>query len=118
MTVLREFIFGNNSTGLVSSIAGVAEVAGGEDAALAVDAVRATAGVFVGSVTTQSTFFFPTATVAAWNSFIATATATVIAVAPGVAGAVEKNAAAGLWAAASAPLLAAAAFVVSLFALA
>ncbi|KAH9849948.1 alpha/beta-hydrolase [Lenzites betulinus] len=118
MTVLREFIFGNNSTGLVSSIAGVAEVAGGEDAALAVDAVRATAGVFVGSVTTQSTFFFPTATVAAWNSFIATATATVIAAAPGVAGAVEKNAASGLWAAASAPLLAAAAFVVSLFALA
>ncbi|KAI0831822.1 Alpha/Beta hydrolase protein [Trametes gibbosa] len=121
LTLLREFILGNNRTGLVTSIGGATQVDGGEEAALAVDALRATAAVFVGSLTTQSTFVFPSATVAAWNSYVATATATVLAgVSPdNVAGSAAANAAAGaraLAAATSVPLLAGVAFVVSLFA--
>ncbi|KAI0664279.1 alpha/beta-hydrolase [Cubamyces menziesii] len=77
-TLLREFIFGNNQTGLVTDIGGTVNVIGGEDAALAVDAIPGTSGIYVGSITTQSTVEYPAATIAAWESYIATATATVL----------------------------------------
>ncbi|KAI8996603.1 alpha/beta-hydrolase [Trametes punicea] len=78
-TLLREFILGNNATGLVTEVDGKVDVAGGEDASLAVDAIPGTSGIYIGSVTTQSTVEYPSATIAAWESYIATATATLIA---------------------------------------
>ncbi|KAH9893408.1 alpha/beta-hydrolase [Cubamyces lactineus] len=77
-TLLREFIFGNNQTGLVTEVGGTVDVVGGEDSALAVDAIPGTSGIYVGSITTQSTAEYSAATIAAWESFIATATATVL----------------------------------------
>ncbi|KAI0675837.1 alpha/beta-hydrolase [Trametes maxima] len=77
--LLREFILGNNRTGLVTKTAGGAlAVLGGEDAALAVDAILGQAGIFVGSVAPSATFMYPAGTVAAWEKFIATATATIL----------------------------------------
>ncbi|KAI0372590.1 alpha/beta-hydrolase [Pilatotrama ljubarskyi] len=73
-TLLREFILGNNRTGLVTNVNGAVNVLGGEDVALEVDAIPATAAIYVGSVTTQSTYEYPAATIAAWESYIATAT--------------------------------------------
>ncbi|OJT09784.1 Vitellogenic carboxypeptidase [Trametes pubescens] len=114
-TLLREFILGNNQTGLVTLANGAVRVLGGEIAALAVDALRATDAVFVGSVTTQSTFLYPAATVDAWNNYIATATATVLAVVPSsVAVAAEQNGAGPLRAAGASFAALGAAFVVSL----
>lgn len=72
---MREFIFGSNTTGLVSGDS----VVGGEDAALAADAIRGQDGIYLGSISTTSTLFYPSATIAAWNSFIVTATATATA---------------------------------------
>lgn len=37
------------------------------------------AGIYYGSATTESTYFFPSATVEAWNAYIATATANTTA---------------------------------------
>ncbi|KAI0773275.1 alpha/beta-hydrolase [Trametes elegans] len=86
--VARDFIFGTNTTGLVSTGAsGKVSVEGGETAALAVDAVRAHPGVFVGSAATQSTYAYPSATVAEWDAFIATATT---GAGPGAGGATGK----------------------------
>lgn len=34
------------------------------------------AAIYYGSATTESTYYFPTATVQAWNAYIATATGT------------------------------------------
>ncbi|EIW58496.1 alpha/beta-hydrolase [Trametes versicolor FP-101664 SS1] len=115
-TLLREFILGNNQTGLVTSGAnGAIRVDGGELLSLAVDALRATDAVFVGSVTTQSTFLYPAATVDAWNNYIATATATVLAIVPSsVAAAAEQNGAGPLRAAGAWCAALGASFVVSL----
>ena len=89
--LVREFILGNNTTGLVSKGPGDSvNVEGGEDAALAVDAIRGQPGIFVGSITTTGTFAYPSATVAAWESFIATAT--VLATRTGVSNAQQTNA--------------------------
>ncbi len=120
-TVLREFILGHNTTGLVvSGPGGDVSVAGGELAALAVDAIQGQSGIAVGSIFTTSTFNYPAATVAAWDAFIATATlATVIPQITGLvenaqgSGAVSVQAAGGVVAAGVA---CAAAFAVSLFA--
>ena len=57
-------------------------VQGGEVAALAVDALRGQPGIFVGSVSTTGTVFFPSAAVAAWDAYIATATATLLSSVP------------------------------------
>ncbi|TBU47608.1 alpha/beta-hydrolase [Dichomitus squalens] len=74
-TVLREFILGSNKTGLVTmGPDGDIDVEGGEDVALAIDALPGQSGIAVGSITTTGTFFYPAATVAAWEVFIATAT--------------------------------------------
>ncbi|KAI0730653.1 alpha/beta-hydrolase [Earliella scabrosa] len=78
LTLFREFIFGSNPTGLVRTGPNGAVVEGGEDASLAVDAIRGQEGIFVGSISTTGTVAYPTATIAAWDEFIATATATVL----------------------------------------
>ena len=65
-------------TGLVRTGPNGAVVEGGEDASLAVDAIRGQEGIFVGSISTSGTVSYPTATIAAWDEFIATATATVL----------------------------------------
>jgi carboxypeptidase D len=72
-TFAREFILGNNQTGLVTKEGGTVSVVGGESSALAVNVMSGQPEIFYGSGTTQSTYMAPTATVAAWNSFIATA---------------------------------------------
>ncbi|KAI8996599.1 alpha/beta-hydrolase [Trametes punicea] len=74
--LIREFILGNNQTGLVTNSSGVVSVVGGESSSLAVDAIPGQLGIYVGSFSTQSTYTYPSATIVAWNSFIATATAT------------------------------------------
>ncbi|GJE98051.1 serine carboxypeptidase-like protein [Phanerochaete sordida] len=71
----REFIFGNNQTGLVTNPSGGGvSVVGGEDAALAGTVHPGQLGIYVGSGATQSTYTYPSATIAAWNSFFATVT--------------------------------------------
>ena len=66
-TLAREFIFGSNTAGLVTSSG---SVVGGENPSLAADYLRGTGALFVGSGARQSTYVFPSATIAAWNSFI------------------------------------------------
>ncbi|KAL4265511.1 Carboxypeptidase [Pleurotus pulmonarius] len=69
-TFAREFIFGNNQTGLVES----SSVVGGEDPALTAGVLPGQKEIYVGKVTTSSTFVFPSATIAAWDSFMAAQT--------------------------------------------
>ncbi|OSD04774.1 alpha/beta-hydrolase [Trametes coccinea BRFM310] len=71
----REFILGNNQTGLVTNSSGTVSVVGGESSALAVDAIPGQLGIYEGSFSTTATYTYPSATIAAWNSYIATATA-------------------------------------------
>lgn len=74
---LREFVFGSNKTGLVTTSSdGSVTVIGGENSTLAADILPGQDGIFYGSGATQSTYIFPEATRAAWKSFIQTATAT------------------------------------------
>jgi carboxypeptidase D len=73
----REFIFGSNSTGLViTNASGVAVSAGPTPTATlegaAGDILRGGAPIYAGSGTTQTTVMPVSASVAAWNSFIAT----------------------------------------------
>ncbi|KAF7795039.1 hypothetical protein EIP86_006183 [Pleurotus ostreatoroseus] len=83
--IAREFIFGNNQTGLVTNSSGAVSVVGGENATLAAEVLPGQLEIFVGSGTTQSTYTFPSATVAAWDTFLfaETANATVTASATG-----------------------------------
>ncbi|KAG6379586.1 hypothetical protein JVT61DRAFT_10091 [Boletus reticuloceps] len=73
LTLVREFIFGNNQTGLVTntSSGGVSVVVGGEMTSLGNE-------ILTGAATTASSYFFPSATVEAWNAFISTATPSAI----------------------------------------
>ncbi|KAF9258269.1 alpha/beta-hydrolase [Marasmius fiardii PR-910] len=75
---LREFILGDNSTGLVEDNGnGGITVVGGEDPSLTGAILSAdTAAIFYGKGRTASSSFAPTATIAGWRSFIQTATAT------------------------------------------
>ncbi|KZP30619.1 alpha beta-hydrolase [Athelia psychrophila] len=69
----QQFIFGSNRTGFVSS----SGVVGGESKALSGDILpEADAPIFIGSAVTQSSVYGASATVAAWNAFIATAAPT------------------------------------------
>ncbi|RDX43775.1 alpha/beta-hydrolase [Lentinus brumalis] len=83
--LFRDFILGTSDTGLVvTSENGTVSVVGGEDPALAGNALLGQPGIYIGTgvgedMTTTGTFTFPAATVAAWESFIATATATASA---------------------------------------
>lgn len=67
-------MLGHNKTGLVLTSSDSISVIGGESSSLAGDFFLGGAGIYYGSGMTQSTYMAPTATVAAWNSFIATAT--------------------------------------------
>lgn len=79
---MREFILGNNQTGLVTNSSGTPNVVGGENATLAGTVHPGQLGIFVGSGSTESTYTAPTATIAAWNSFFATVTASSYSVLP------------------------------------
>ncbi|KAJ7934228.1 alpha/beta-hydrolase [Mycena leptocephala] len=76
LVFVREFVLGSNTTGLVDSYTG--KVSGGEDPKLAQDVLPGGTVIFFGDgsdgKTTASTAW-PSATVAAWDAFIATATA-------------------------------------------
>ncbi|KAI0773268.1 Alpha/Beta hydrolase protein [Trametes elegans] len=76
----REFIFGTNQTGLVTDSGGSTTVVGGEVGSLAAPAIPAPPGIAVGSATTESTYTYPSRTIAAWESFLASATAGDVAV--------------------------------------
>ncbi|KAH9951054.1 alpha/beta-hydrolase [Amylocystis lapponica] len=76
LVLVREFILGSNQTGLVTNRSGTISVLGGENATLAQNILPGQAGIFVGSMATQSTYTFPSETVVAWQKFVATATAT------------------------------------------
>lgn len=75
-TFLREFVLGSNTTGLVTNSSGVISVIGGENSTLAEDILPGQDEIYYGSAATQSTFVYPSATIAAWKTFIRTATAT------------------------------------------
>ncbi|KAF8192021.1 Alpha/Beta hydrolase protein [Mycena galopus ATCC 62051] len=76
LVFVREFVLGSNTTGQVDSYTG--KVSGGEDPKLAEDVLPGGTVIFFGDgsdgKTTASTAW-PSATVAAWDAFIATATA-------------------------------------------
>jgi carboxypeptidase D len=78
---VREFIFGNNQTGLVTNTSGSVTVIGGEVSSLANEIMIGQAGIYYGSATTESTYYFPTATVEAWNAFFSTSTSSMDSVA-------------------------------------
>ncbi|KAK0488998.1 Alpha/Beta hydrolase protein [Armillaria novae-zelandiae] len=67
----RDFIFGNNETGLVDGN----RVVGGEESTLAIDILPGGDEIYYGAGATQSTYVFPSATRSAWEAFIQTATA-------------------------------------------
>ena len=71
LVFLREFVLGNNPNGTVLSDG---NVVGGENATLAKDYMEGGNEIFFGSAATQGTYTVPSATVAAWDQFIATAT--------------------------------------------
>jgi carboxypeptidase D len=69
----REFIFGFNQTGLVTNTS--TSALGGETVNYTVsshDVIAAAPDIFVGSGSTTSTVIAPSATIAAWDSFLAT----------------------------------------------
>ncbi|KAF8550322.1 alpha beta-hydrolase [Imleria badia] len=74
LTLAREFIFGDNSTGLVTNTSSGTVVVGGEEPSLGNEIMRGQAGIYYGSATTASTYFFPSATIEAWDAYMATAT--------------------------------------------
>ena len=74
MVLLREFILGNNITGLVITSHGHTTVIGGEDENFA-GVLTGQLGIYTGSGMTQGTYTFPLATIGAWETFIAEATA-------------------------------------------
>ncbi|KAF8524852.1 alpha/beta-hydrolase [Hysterangium stoloniferum] len=77
LTFVREFVLGNNPNGTVLSDG---TVVGGEGSPLVNDILPAEHDpIFTGSGTTLGSTLWPSATIAAWDSFIATATATTIA---------------------------------------
>jgi len=67
-TFLREFILGNNKTGLVTDANTPA--LGGEDPRYAVNTLAEGPEIYQGSYTTTSTYYFPTETVARWDRYV------------------------------------------------
>ncbi|KAJ7933813.1 alpha/beta-hydrolase [Mycena leptocephala] len=72
---LREFILGSNLTGYVDSATG--PTIGGDDPKLVADVLPGNDAIFYGAGTTASSTVASSATIAAWESFIATATAII-----------------------------------------
>jgi len=75
-TFLREFVLGNNKQGLVVGSGDYFTVIGGENSTLAGENIPAADEIYYGSATAQSTYIAPSATRAAWKTFIRTETAT------------------------------------------
>ncbi|KAI0822442.1 alpha/beta-hydrolase [Trametes gibbosa] len=75
LVFLREFVLGSNKNGTVAGTS----VVGGENATLAGDYLSGGGEIFYGSGTTAGTSVVPSATIASWDSFLASATATSIA---------------------------------------
>jgi len=75
LVLVREFIFGNNQTGLLTNTSsGGVSVIGGEVSTLGNEIMTGEAAIYYGQATTESSYFFPSATVEAWNAYVATAT--------------------------------------------
>ncbi|KAG5715584.1 Vitellogenic carboxypeptidase [Termitomyces sp. T112] len=73
---LREFVLGDNQTGLVTKTAtGQVVVIGGTNSTLAQDVLPGGDEIYYGPGAKISTYVFPSATRAAWKSFIQTETA-------------------------------------------
>lgn len=70
LVFIREFVLGSNETGLVLN----STVIGGENSTLADDVLTGGDLLYYGSATTAGTTTIPQATLAAWESFISTAT--------------------------------------------
>ncbi|THH14132.1 hypothetical protein EW146_g6173 [Bondarzewia mesenterica] len=67
----RDFVFNTNSTGsLTVDDSNKPVVLGGESPEVADDVPRVASALFIGSATTASTLFVPSATVQAWESFV------------------------------------------------
>lgn len=74
---LSEFVLGNNTLGTVVEKHGKVHVIGGENSSLAGNFLPGEHNpIFYGSGTTQFSTVWPSATIAAWNGFLATATET------------------------------------------
>ncbi|CAL1716100.1 unnamed protein product [Somion occarium] len=71
LVFLREFVLGNNQTGLVLNDT---TVVGGDNSSLANDVLPGGTLLYYGSATTAGKFTVAAATLASWESFIATAT--------------------------------------------
>ncbi|PSR78207.1 hypothetical protein PHLCEN_2v7539 [Hermanssonia centrifuga] len=69
-TFVREFVLGNNQTGLVMNASGSTSVVGGENPTLEQTAIPGQLGIAYGSMSTEGLYTFPTATVAAWQSYV------------------------------------------------
>lgn len=74
---MREFVLGNNQTGLVTSSGNSVSVVGGEDPALAGEVLKDAPEIYMGSFVTTSTYLFPTATVSQWDAYLAEVTGIV-----------------------------------------
>ena len=73
---LREFVLGNNRTGLVTKAAtGEVVVIGGTNSTLSQDVLPGGDEIYYGPGAKISTYVFPSSTRAAWKSFIQTETA-------------------------------------------
>ncbi|EJD07265.1 alpha/beta-hydrolase [Fomitiporia mediterranea MF3/22] len=85
--LLREFIIGNNSTGLVTNSSGGVFVVGGEGASSLVvgDILPGVSGILYGSGTATSVYVAPSATIASWEAFFASAQAAAGSAAGGAA---------------------------------
>ncbi|KAG9311821.1 alpha beta-hydrolase [Chiua virens] len=74
LTLVREFIFGSNQAGLVTSTSsGQVTVIGGEASKLRGEIMTGQAAIYYGQATTASSYVFPSSTVEAWNAYMATA---------------------------------------------
>ncbi|KAL5537214.1 hypothetical protein ACEPAF_1037 [Sanghuangporus sanghuang] len=72
LVLFREFILGNNSTGLVTNSSAGESVVGGEDPLLLVgDILPGESAILFGSGTATSVFVAPSATIASWEAFFA-----------------------------------------------
>ncbi|PIL29080.1 hypothetical protein GSI_09128 [Ganoderma sinense ZZ0214-1] len=71
LVFLREFVLGSNQNG---TVLGDGTIHGAENATLAKEYLAGGNAIFYGSAATDGTYVVPSATVAAWDQFIATAT--------------------------------------------
>lgn len=69
-TFLREFVLGNNQTGLVVSSGGTASVVGGENPTLQQTVIPGQLAINYGATTTQGSTVWPSATIAAFESHV------------------------------------------------